>query len=1259
MSQRGALTGQTFLHGGSKRLSVKLTTLIASSGEGFVYNTSQTGSVAKIYNAPQADHFRKLSVMIANPPRDPAAPAVSIAWPTSILTRAGGEPVGFLMPEIADAKRLVILYVPKTRLASAPGVDWFYLHSAALNLARLFRTINGFGYVVGDVKPENLLVNSSMQICAIDTDSFQVKDPITGSVYRCPVGTADYTPPELFGLEFKEVDRTASHDLFGLAALIYLFLFGKHPFSGGRLPDRLVGMETAERIKNGLWQWNRANPLAPHRGSLPIDIVHPKLEQLFRRCFDRGAQKPEMRPTAEEWERTLETAIDDLVWCKTSSLHVHASHRGCPWCKSVRQGVDLFPTKPGLSSSSFSNVLRRLDLHIQNGDLTAAASIIEKNPQLKTDIRATKARAAINKNAKILTQFTRFKEAICRAPEHDIENLAALRSVPQELLSLAEKNQATAQPLLRLRQLALAIDDVEKAVQSARPKNALYGAKGEEALLAAVRTYAQVLASSPSTFPRYKDRLRDAWARTEAMQALTKAEGHGQLRATALALASHWSRLNELAEFRARETHYREVRELADKIASFVATADRPGADPDVVCAIWEAAPDLATSGLAREPLANEDRRTPNAIYEQFVSRRQELKHLSETLNTIVPPGHPYTEAALKAASTRVKSHITKHGEIPALSALFGRIATLNTAAGMFADIRKLVEGGEERLLDLGLTYRGYDGPTLTVAPDLDSAIKRAAALLSYVEAFSSAAADPAKTEADLVHLWTSGNLAHPAAANTPINGSTIQERVALASRRITVGAEIEAAIATADSDPMRTHEAESAILKIWADSHELLAPWGGAQVRLRPRVEAARDRLMRARAFMKALAEEKPEEAARAWGTDGCLETFEQTSEYARTAVEAATVVETAERVVLQLAAAPSDEQSAVEMIAPAVEAHPIFSKAPLSGLKGRSLSLLLDHLRARAAFRRKLEACDMARGHELFALANDWDHTYGQDDPQLAATTTLKEAVALRARWTLLCNALRENDDGTVAKLWGDARLEGAADFNANAGAIQGSLQRHLDSKSRFQPLARDAVKAHSFQKTCLTWQWEDACVTHAVIMLGDRAVDASDRQKTITRHVVSRAAFESEGGALLPFSGRMMTALVFPAFKIRDLLVHAAEPIALQEQMRRHLRYRVQGNAPHSKTRELELIADRSLLLPPLCLVVDEAGTSAEIVAHFPSVALDKDARMVLPLSSRSSLLSVKKLVRLDYGTPEDAEWLQIEHPDPADRKIAVAR
>ncbi len=106
-----------------------------------------------------------------------------------------------------------------------------------------FRSIHGFGYVVGDVKPENLLVNASMQVCAIDTDSFQVTDPASGAVYRCTVGTPDYTPPELWGLKFEEIDRTIRHDLFGLAALIYLFLFGKHPYSAGLLPDHLAGME--------------------------------------------------------------------------------------------------------------------------------------------------------------------------------------------------------------------------------------------------------------------------------------------------------------------------------------------------------------------------------------------------------------------------------------------------------------------------------------------------------------------------------------------------------------------------------------------------------------------------------------------------------------------------------------------------------------------------------------------------------------------------------------------------------------------------------------------------------------------------------------------------------------------------------------------------------------------------------------------------------------------------------------------------------
>ncbi|MHC5718710.1 MAG: serine/threonine protein kinase [Nostoc sp.] len=43
-----------------------------------------------------------------------------------------------------------------------------------------------------DIKPQNILVNDRALPSIIDTDSFQVRNPVNGNIYRCPVGSPDY-----------------------------------------------------------------------------------------------------------------------------------------------------------------------------------------------------------------------------------------------------------------------------------------------------------------------------------------------------------------------------------------------------------------------------------------------------------------------------------------------------------------------------------------------------------------------------------------------------------------------------------------------------------------------------------------------------------------------------------------------------------------------------------------------------------------------------------------------------------------------------------------------------------------------------------------------------------------------------------------------------------------------------------------------------------------------------------------------------------
>ena len=330
--------------------SVSLGNQIASSGEGEVWETNERGYLAKIYHSPTRDRIEKLKVMLANPPADPMKSQnhVSIAFPQDLLKNQSGAIVGFLMPAIGQSRELTTVYNPSLRRRKAPGFNWYYLHATALNTAWIIQSIHEKGYILGDIKPQNILVNDRALVAVIDTDSFQVHDSQTGKVYRCTVGSEGFTPVELLGKDFSTTDQTEIHDRFRLAVLIHYLLFGYHPFSG-----QWVGSgdspEQNELIRQGFWYGGQNSLIHPSQNTIPLDVVHPEIKRCFLQCFNDGHTSPHLRPTAEDWHNALEVAVNYLTVCgKVDSHHYSRSYGKCYWCeRKAKLGVDIFPGGSG------------------------------------------------------------------------------------------------------------------------------------------------------------------------------------------------------------------------------------------------------------------------------------------------------------------------------------------------------------------------------------------------------------------------------------------------------------------------------------------------------------------------------------------------------------------------------------------------------------------------------------------------------------------------------------------------------------------------------------------------------------------------------------------------------------------------------------------------------------------------------------------------------------------------------------------------
>ncbi len=328
-----------FVYDGACQL-LELGAALFEGGEGVICTLSaQPARLAKLYRPEKrAGKENKLAWMAANPPADPGRVGgqAAIAWPETLLYEGNGRFVGYLMPYIPNTKTLLHVLNPRLRAQTLPAFDQRYLHRAARNLAAAVHAVHAQDYVIGDLNETNVLVAQNALVTVIDVDSFQVMEKHSGqiTIYPCPVGRPEYTPPELQGRFFINEVRQPEQDMFALAVLIFqLLMDGSHPFRstwfGHGDPPPL-----AEKIVQGWFPYTgKPHGLVRPPPGLSLDRLSPTLAALMMRCFIDGHDQPRRRPSAAEWENALAEAERSLVACGCGSFYV-AHLAQCPACNA-------------------------------------------------------------------------------------------------------------------------------------------------------------------------------------------------------------------------------------------------------------------------------------------------------------------------------------------------------------------------------------------------------------------------------------------------------------------------------------------------------------------------------------------------------------------------------------------------------------------------------------------------------------------------------------------------------------------------------------------------------------------------------------------------------------------------------------------------------------------------------------------------------------------------------------------------------------
>ena len=326
--------------------SIQIGQELGRGGEGAVFNVpTLPDSVAKIYHScPDAKKQEKLKFMAKV---EDQALLNCAAWPQEVLLDApGGSVIGFLMPKVYGTKAIHQIYSPGERKKFFPNYGWKNLITIALNISIAFENIHNKGHVIGDVNQGNICVDpKSGKVILIDCDSFQINE--NGRLHLCEVGVDIFTPPELQSLKtFHGVKRTANHDNFGLALLIFHVLMGgRHPFAGVTFSNNDGSL--AHQISNYQYAYAsdcKTRDIEPPPGSIPIQILPENIKDMFETAFtEKGSVKG--RPTAAQWHRALEYLlnIDNLQNCKVSKTHMFSKHlKQCPWCQLESLGLFFF-----------------------------------------------------------------------------------------------------------------------------------------------------------------------------------------------------------------------------------------------------------------------------------------------------------------------------------------------------------------------------------------------------------------------------------------------------------------------------------------------------------------------------------------------------------------------------------------------------------------------------------------------------------------------------------------------------------------------------------------------------------------------------------------------------------------------------------------------------------------------------------------------------------------------------------------------------
>ncbi|MDO4246714.1 MAG: helix-hairpin-helix domain-containing protein [Deinococcus sp.] len=304
-------------------------------------DSSLPPQLLKVYlSPPTSTQARKVEGMVSQtaPPRIPSR----VLWPTAPLYGSNRQLAGLVTPlppeGLSHVAGLRALLVPELRRQQFPQADWRFRVQVGERLAQAFGDLHACGHLMGDVRPEHVLVTDAGEVWLVGSDDYQLQ---LGEQVMTPLpSSAEYTPAEA---QRQGTDTLVprlhqpGEDFFGLAVLLFELLLERHPYAGvqvrGPAPGPVAAIAAGQFV-------DAASPppgLRAVPGSLPFAALSPEVQALFERAFVAGHADPQARPSPQEWASALREMAAALHPCEQQPQHLRVRGQPCPECVAAQQ----------------------------------------------------------------------------------------------------------------------------------------------------------------------------------------------------------------------------------------------------------------------------------------------------------------------------------------------------------------------------------------------------------------------------------------------------------------------------------------------------------------------------------------------------------------------------------------------------------------------------------------------------------------------------------------------------------------------------------------------------------------------------------------------------------------------------------------------------------------------------------------------------------------------------------------------------------